>query len=164
MTTAQERHQGRNEAAGDTGTATTRIEPPVPGALLLLAAVRYRVVAYVGERVLMTSVTTHHPWLEQDPDGSIQLPTTLRLLEMMHAGIARPCEPEGGISPTEKLRFEIDLLDAAGVRQGDKCIWQFLAKAWTPDLVARFGQHDDPWRIRRWRAALRKSAAEAQAS
>lgn len=60
-------------------------------------------------------------------------------------------------SPTEKLRYEIDLLDAHDVRQGDEAIWQFPTTAWTPDLVDRFVEHDDPWRIRRWWADLRKA-------
>lgn len=137
---------------------------PAPGALIDIHGVRYRLLAYVNDRVLLTNAANHNPWLVQEADGSIQLPMETRLSEMLSTGVARGVEVVGpDFTPTEKLRYEIDLLDANDVRQGDKSIWVFLVKAWTPDLVDRFGPHDDPWRIRRWRAALRKAAEERPA-
>ncbi len=134
---------------------------PMPGAFIDIRSVGYRLLAYVEGRALLTDATTHHTWLSQDEDGSLQLPKDTRLLDMLRSGEARIAERIGPtFTHTEKLKFEIDLLDANGVRQGEKAIWQFLVKAWTPDLVARFGKHDDPWRIRRWRADLRKAAKE----
>lgn len=136
-----------------------------PGALVYMHSSRHRLLAVLDGRALLTDVRTHHPWLVQDEDGSLQLPPCERVLEMMRTGEASYAEAVGpGFSPTEKLKFEIDLLDEHGVRQGDKSIWQFLARAWTPDLVDRFGPHDDPWRIRRWRAALRKAGEDKASS
>jgi hypothetical protein len=138
---------------------------PAVGSLVDLHTVRHRLVAYVARRVLMIDLRVHVPWLIQDRNGSIQLPTTVRMLEMMRSGEARLVEDATpDFTPTEKLRFQIDMLDAHGIRQGDKTIWQFLARAWTPDLVARFGPHDDPWRIRRWRAALRSGTKQHPSS
>lgn len=134
--------------------------PPV-GAVVVINTVPHRTIAYFNDRALLTDLKTHHPWLTQDDDGSLQLPKEVLLKQMVQSGVVRPAEGFGpDISPTEKLKFVIDLLDQHRVRQGDKSIWQFLTKAWTPDLVERFGPHDDPWRIRRWRAALRKAAKE----
>lgn len=135
-----------------------RNQLPACGSLVDVYEVAHRLLAYVDDRVLLTTLDTHHPCLTQDEDGSIQLPTVHWLLDRIAEGNVTPRRPSPGPSPTEKLRFEIAMLDAAGVPQGDKCIWQFLAKAWTPDLVERFGEHDDPWRIRRWRSAIRRAA------
>lgn len=143
----------------DNGTSLDqRNRLPACGSLIDVYGVAHRLLAYVDDRVLLTTLDTHHPCLTQDVDGSIQLPTVHWLLDGMVEGSITPHRPVTRPSPTEKLRFEIAMLDAAGVPQGDKCIWQFLAKAWTPDLVERFGEHDDPWRIRRWRSAIRKAA------
>lgn len=134
---------------------------PEPGALIDIHSVRHRLLGYVDRRALLTDIRTHHPWLIAEADNGLQLPSKTRLRAMLRSGEARRAEcvwPD--ITPTEKLRYEIDLLDAHDVRQGDKAIWQFLTKAWTPDLVDRFGEHDDPWRIRRWRADLRKAGEE----
>ena len=131
---------------------------PDPGALVDIHSVRHRLLAFVGRRALLTDLRTHHVWLIADASGILQLPTKARLLDMLRSGQAQLIESIGPtFTPTEKLQFEIDLLDAHGVRQGDKAIWRFLAQHWTPDLVARFGPHDDPWRIRRWRADLRNA-------
>lgn len=138
---------------------------PAVGSLVDLHTVRHRLVAYIARRVLLTDLRVHAAYLLQDRNGSLQLPTTVRMLEMIRSGEARLVEDmTPDFTPTEKLRFQIDMLDANGIRQGDKAIWQYLAAAWTPALVARFGPHDDPWRIRRWRAALRNGAREQPSS
>ncbi|MBP2513764.1 hypothetical protein [Sphingomonas sp. PvP018] len=134
---------------------------PSPGSLFDLPMGRHLLVGYVGQRALLNDARTHHPWLVQEADGSLQLPMTASLKAMLHSGEARPVQSAGpAFTHTEKLSVEIDLLDANGISQGDKAIWQFLVRAWTADLIARFGPHDDPCRIRRWRADLRKAAKE----
>jgi len=147
---------------GQAGSAQQPITLPKPGTFINIRAVGYRLLAYVSGRALLTGAMNHHPWLEQDEDGSLQLPKDTRLLEMLRTGEANLADRvEPAFTHTEKLRVEIDLLNANAVRQGDKAIAQFLARHWTPDLIERFGPHDDPCRIRRWRADLRK-AAKAQ--
>jgi len=144
---------------GKAESAQQPVTLPNPGASINIRAVGYRLLAYVGGRALLTGVMNHHPWLEQDEDGSLQLPKDTRLLDMLRSGEARLAKRvEPAFTHTEKLKFTIDLLDANRVRQGEKAIWLFLAEAWTPDLLDRFGPYDDPWRIRRWRADLRKAA------
>lgn len=129
-----------------------------PGAIIDMIGSRYRIVAHVKRRVLASDLRTHHPFLIQAPDGSIQLPTVRSIREMMDRGEAVPVTILGKPCPTERMSETIGMLEAANVPQGEKAIWIFLATHWTAALEARFGPHDPPWKIRKWRAALRKAA------
>lgn len=129
------------------------------GALIDLLGSRHRILAVIGERVLATDVATHHPYLIQDEDGSIQLPRLANLTAMIERGEAGFAEAGVEASATDRMRAQIELLDRAGVAQGDKAIWIHLAMHWTPTLEARFGPYDQPWKVRRWRSALRRAAA-----
>ena len=133
---------------------------PPSGSLIDIDTARHRLLAIWSDRVILTDVRTHHTFLCQQPDGSIQLPTVDLVIKMIERGDAKPVSRDEGeeTSPSARMRRQLEMLDAANVRQGDKAIWLFLAKAWTPDLVEQFGPFDDPWRIRRWRAELRRAA------
>lgn len=143
----------------DIGQPSPKEGLPRSGSLIDVSSVRHRLLGTCAHRVILTDLRTHHPWLIQDADGSIQLPTIDRVLQMLQGGEAKRVADGGSDpSPTARMLVQIEMLDAANVRQGDKAIWLFFAKAWTPDLVQRFGPFDDPWRIRRWRADLRRAA------
>lgn len=135
-----------------------------PGAIIDILGSRHRIVALVEKRVLASDLRTHHPYLVQDADGSIQLPRISLVRQMIESGQAVPVTTFGEPSATERMRTQIDMLNAAEVRQGDKAIWIFLAARWTAELTARFGPHDPPWKIRRWRAALRKETERGAVS
>lgn len=128
------------------------------GSLIDIAGSRHRIAALVDKRVLAFDLRTHHIYLTQDADGSIQLPTVSLIRQMIDSGQAVPATELDEPSATERMRAQIDMLDAAEVRQGDKAIWIFLTTHWTAELEARFGRHDQPWKIRRWRAALRRAS------
>ena len=131
------------------------------GSILEIFGVGHRILAVVRKRVFAADLTSHHIYLEQDVDGSIQLPTVASIGRMIELGQAVPVIGNVEPSATERMRKQIEMLDAAQVPQGDKAIWIFLANNWTPTLEAQFGRHDEPWKIRRWRAALRKAASGA---
>lgn len=131
-----------------------------PGSILNILGSPHRIVALVKKRVLAADLRTHHAFLVQDADGTIQLPRLSSLEEMIECGQAIPASEADAPSETERMRVQIDMLDAADVRQGDKAIWIFLTANWTPSLRARFGPHDEPWKIRRWRTALRRARQE----
>lgn len=129
------------------------------GGLIDIAGVRHRIVAIVGIRILASTLHSSHFHLVQEDDGSLQLPTISSIQSMIDAGAAvHVPDPVVAPSPTARMRIQIDMLDAADVRQGDKAIWIHMAANWTPALEARFGPHDEPWKIRRWRAELRRTA------
>ncbi len=131
-----------------------------PGRILNILGSPHRIVALVKKRVLAADLRTHHTFLIQDTDGTIQLPRISSLEEMIERGQAIPASDAEEPSETERMRVQIEMLDAADVRQGDKAIWIFLTANWTPSLKARFGPHDEPWKVRRWRTALRRAARQ----
>lgn len=135
---------------------------PTVGSLLSIRHAIHRLVAVIGDRMLLIDVTTHHVFMIQEADGSIQLPTVAAVARMIARGEAETV-PESGdpASPTARMQEQIRVLDANDAKQGDKAIWLCLRAHWTPALRARFGPPDEPWKIRRWRAALRKALASA---
>jgi transposase InsO family protein len=54
----------------------------------------------------------------------------------------------------ERMLAQVELLDAAGVKNGTKAIENFLDREgnWTSELQTRWGDHDLPGTIRNWRA------------
>ncbi|MGA1799322.1 hypothetical protein VH567_11145 [Sphingomonas sp. 4RDLI-65] len=156
-----------DDASRSSSTASDRRDGPdhvAPGAIIDMIGSRYRIVAHVRRRVLASDLRTHHPFLIQAPDGSIQLPTLRSIREMMDRGEAVPVTALGEPCATERMGVTIKMLNAADVPQGEKAIWIFLATHWTAALEARFGPHDPPWKIRKWRAALRKAAVHEATS
>lgn len=131
------------------------------GELIDILSARHRVLAIVSRRVLAVDVRVHVPYLIQEVDGSIQLPTIDEIEIMLDEGKASLVRDEDvAASPTDGIACAIDMLDAAGVAQGDKSIWIHLSTHWTDAHLARFGPFEQPWKIRRWRAALRRSRRE----
>lgn len=133
-----------------------------PGRLVDIHRAPHRILAVVQGRVLATGTLGHGAYLVQDPlDGTIQLPGIEAFRAMLAAGEAVwPKVEAKRATASERMRAQIRLLDALGTKQGDKAIWIALAAHWSPDLEARYGPHDEAWKIRRWRAALRRAAAE----
>jgi hypothetical protein len=135
-----------------------------PGSIIDILGSRHRIVALVRKRVLASDLRTHHLFLTQDADGSIQLPRISTIRAMIECRQAVPVMALAPPSATDRMKVLIDMLDAADVRQGDKAIWIFLTTHWTAALEAEFGPHDPPWKIRRWRAALRQAGRPGKAS
>lgn len=131
------------------------------GELIDILSARHRVLAIVSRRVLAVDVRGHVPFLIQDADGSIQLPRIDEIEIMLDEGQASLVRDEDvAASPTDGIACAIDMLEAAGVAQGDKAIWLYLSTNWTDAHLARYGPFEQPWKIRRWRAALRRSRRE----
>ena len=126
---------------------------------------RHRILAPVDGRVLASDLRTDRLFLVQDEDRSIQLPRIGRLLEMIDAGSAGHVpDPVVATSSTTTMGVVISMLDAANVANGEKAIWIYLAAYWTPDPEAAFGKPDEPWKIRRWRTALRRAVLQRDES
>jgi len=135
-----------------------------PGSVIEINGKGHRIVAVIKKRVLAADLRTHHIYLVQDGDGSLQLPKVSLMHEMIERGHAVAVTELVEPSATERMRVQIEMLDAAAVPQGDKAIWIFMATHWTPALEAAFGHHDEPWKIRRWRADLRKAVEDGPSS
>lgn len=133
--------------------------------LIDILGTRHRILALVDGRVLASNLQTDRLFLVQDEDGSIQLPRIGRLLDMIDAGSAGHApDPVVATSSTTTMGVVISMLDAANVANGEKAIWIYLAAHWTPDLEAAFGKPDEPWKIRRWRTALRRTVRQRNES
>ena len=134
------------------------------GSLIAIDGVEHLVLAALGDLLMLVSVVSHHVYLVQDDAGCIMLPDRRRIGELLASGraeIPAPAERTTG-ADLERLRTELTMLDAAGVPNGVKAIAIHLHRSWTPDLIARFGPHDEPATIRRWRTEARRPvAAEA---
>lgn len=124
----------------------------------------HRLLAIIVNGLLLIDVASHHLHLVQHPGGGIGLPTLDDVREMLTAGVMELVEPVPEV-PDEmgRMETEIELLDAAKVRNGTKAIWLFLHGAWTEELRQRYGPFDDPATIRRWRTERRKAARAAEA-
>lgn len=89
-------------------------------------------------------------------EGGPSLMTRIQWREFEERGEAEvlpaSAAPIGQPNSSEKLRFVIDLLDAARVRNGVKAITIWLHAHWTPELRARWGEPDNAHTIRRWRS------------
>ena len=62
-------------------------------------------------------------------------------------GEALPLEPDAA-----KMLAQVLLLDEHGVPNGVKAIEKALAKRWKGEFVTKFGEHDKPITIKRWRS------------
>lgn len=126
------------------------------GKLVILQGRAYVVLATVPTNppeTLVVDVRSGHPVLSPR-GGGIGLPSADGVALL--AGAA-PDEVAADIaSATERMRVELEMLDAAGVRNGSKAIWFWLDANWSDDLRMRFGDFDDPATIKRWRTAQRR--------
>lgn len=141
---------------------------PVEGELVRIDRQPHRVLAVIGDRVLLVHVVSQMVYLVRDQDGGIALPDAGHWNELVGhgrastaAGTSRQATlADNGDDPdTAKLRLQIDMLEAAGVPNGDKAMAIWLAAHWTPSLKARFGEHSNVHTLRRWRV-LRGRAAD----
>lgn len=123
----------------------------------------HRHLATVAKAVLLSDVASHHLYLVQHPDGRIGPPDTDQVDRMIDAGqIARIDDLTRDDTGVERMGIELSLLDGAGVRNGEKSIAIFLHAVWDEDLRRRYGDHDEPATIRRWRTAQRKALKAAE--
>ncbi len=123
----------------------------------------HRRLAVVALAVILSDVVTHHIYLIQHPDGRIGPPDSEQFDRMIDAGqITRIGPPPRDDDGVERMRVELAILDAAGVRNGEKAIWLHLDAVWGEDLRRRYGDFDDPATIRRWRTTHRKAAKAAE--
>lgn len=110
---------------------------------------------------LIVDARSGHPALSMHADGRIALPGKSSL-----EAVARTCGSDAASGnhdvATERMRVELDLLDAAQVRNGTKAIWLWLNANWTDDLRSRFGDFDDAATIKRWRTAMRRAAIRTE--
>ena len=108
---------------------------------------------------LIVDARSGHPALSMHADGRVTLPGR-RSLE----AAAQTCDDDAASGhsdvATERMRVELDLLDAAHVRNGTKAIWLWLNANWSDDLRFRFGDFDDAATIKRWRTQLRRLRGE----
>jgi hypothetical protein len=118
----------------------------------------HRLLATVADRAMIIDAANHHVHLMQQPDGSIGLPTLEQVREMLASGVMRPIHSNSASGTVqERRRILLDMMDAAGIRNGVKSIAIFLHAVWDEDLRRRYGDHDEPATIRKWRTARRKA-------
>jgi hypothetical protein len=111
--------------------------------------------------VLMIDVISDRIFIEMDEHGRIALPTPDRVEAMVAAGEITDVLDDAADDPTlPRMAFELDMLDAAGVANGEKSIWLHLSAVWDADLRRRFGDFDDPSTIRRWRTSRAKARSK----
>jgi hypothetical protein len=126
------------------------------GKLVILQGRAYVVLATVATdppETLVVDVRSGHPVLSPR-GGGIGLPSVDGVALL--SGAASDEAAADIDFATERMRIELDLLDRAGVRNGTKAIWLWLAANWSEDLRRRFGDFDDPATIKRWRTELRR--------
>lgn len=131
------------------------------GDLVVIDRSIHRVLALIDPYVLLAAIHDDRIYLVQADDGSIGLPTGGDLDDLRTAGRlnAVPQSPVAdGTAAIERMEAELDMLRAARVPMGTKAIYLFLRSHWTPELVERFGPHDDAATVRRWYAASRTSS------
>jgi hypothetical protein len=103
---------------------------------------------------LIVDARSGHPALSMHADGRVALPGRMSL-ETAAQACGSDAESGNGDVATERMRIELDLLDAAQVKNGTKAIWLWLNSNWSDDLRLRFGDFDDAATIKRWRTAQR---------
>ncbi|MET4133787.1 putative transposase [Porphyrobacter sp. MBR-155] len=126
----------------------------------------------VPGRLLMQDCHTGQPFLVPDGKGGTEFPTEddfdnlliegrikIVLPQKIVASRALAAKAEWDLSDLEaidpgirKTMAQVILLDENGIANGVNAITKGLAKLWTPDLKAKFGDHDEPATIKRWRA------------
>ena len=134
----------------------------VPDGLYTIHRRMHRLLGRVGDRVMLIDVADHRFHLVQQEDGTIGLPSIGKVRRMLATDEMRRVDPIPAANvDIERLDAEVGLLEAAGVRNGEKAIAIFMHAVWDDDLRRRFGDHDEPATIRKWRTARRKALKEA---
>lgn len=144
---------------------TNRFEP---GTLIEIDGVDHRPTGHAAGRQQLLDVVTGAYFVDR---GATGMPTDDEFSAMLEQGRVRIKGPRSAdrirllnesaewaldqaiaIDPSVGKRLaQVQLLDAAGVANGDKAIAVHLARFWTPELVEKHGPHDPPRTIRRWR-------------
>lgn len=131
---------------------------------------------YVGETIpgrthLMHGVTGA-PFLMPSPSGALELPTrddfddlilsgrlAIKEAPSLIAARRQAAEAQWTISDCEeldpkakKMLVQCRLLDDHGIKNGTKAVKEAIAQLWTDELRERFGDHDNPHTVRRWRS------------
>ncbi len=124
----------------------------------------HRLLSATSLAVILADVDTHHIYMVETDGGTIGAPSKSHVDRMFDTGeisavhtrpvFGQPIVPDA----IARMDAELELLDAARVRNGEKAIWLHLSAVWKDDLRRRFGEFDDPSTIRRWRTARRKAA------
>ena len=123
-------------------------------------------------RIHLMNCATGQPFLAPDDAGGTAFPTPDdydrlaidgRLEIELPAGVtaarALAAKAEWDVADLEaidkdvrKSQAECEVLDTNGVKNGVTAIKAGLAKYWTEELRAQFGEHDNPHTIKRWRS------------
>ncbi|UYY58003.1 hypothetical protein [Sphingomonas sp. S2-65] len=135
------------------------VAPPPCGSEIRIRSSRLRLVGRAGFNLILAHSTPPYGlYLVADRDGCPSLMTCSQWSELALVGEAevlpamRSCQAP---DPTLKLLTQVELLDAAGVKNGAKAIAIWLHRHWTGDLLATWGPHDNVHTIRKWRAGDR---------
>lgn len=124
-----------------------------------------------GDRVMLLHTVTGAPFVCPDENGVVGLPSQETFNRMLHDREAtvhtRPSPNPAALRAAasqatvaqvmktdpyvEKMLAQVEILDEAGVPNGDKAISNHLAKHWTEKLRNQHGAHDPARTIRRWR-------------
>jgi hypothetical protein len=123
------------------------------GSLLSLHGRLHRIVFEFNGYLLIVDVASPGIYLVENSEGLVGLPHRDDLATLFAKGQALPA-PSG--DSAERMRVELALLDAAGVRNGTKAIAIWLDRNWTADLRCRFGDHDNAATLKRWRSQQRR--------
>lgn len=142
-----------------------------PGTIIDIDGAEYRPQGYVNGRIHLTHTITGAAFVHPDKDGVVGMLTDEMFDDLLEAGrlkvrgdrtqdkvrllnevsqysVAQASKIDKGV---EKMLKQIQMLDDAGVPNGDKAIDRFLHKSWDEKLVAEHGEHDPPRTIRSWR-------------
>ena len=123
-------------------------------------------------RIHLMHGQTGLPYLAQDANGVMGLLTLegydelvlagrLIVRETERASIARKMAADAEWTAADcdeldpkarKMLLQCEILDDCGVPNGSKAIGIALANHWTPELRERYGEHDNPHTIKRWRS------------
>lgn len=122
-------------------------------------------------RLMMMDCNTGQPFLIPDGKGGTVLPTDDdydRLviegrIEVVVPANVIPARALAGVAEWDmsdleaidpgirKVIAQVELLDENGVKNGVKAIREGMARLWSDELKAKFGDHDEPITIKRWR-------------
>lgn len=143
-----------------------------PNTIVEIDDADYAPQGYSAGRLMLVHMVTGNVFVAPDADGVVGLLTDDQFDELQRqnrvvlrsAPSVDPTRRMNGLSQwtidqamgidpaVGKMLAQIDLLDAAGIKNGDKAIERHMADKWTPDLVAKYGEHDPVRTIRYWRA------------
>jgi transposase InsO family protein len=123
-------------------------------------------------RVHLMHCHTGEPYRITGPTGELELPTPDDYDDLLINGHLIVKEPESAIlarkiasdadwdmadcealdPKARKMLVQCQILDDHGIKNGVKAIALGLTDHWTPELRDKFGEHDNPHTIKRWRS------------